>query len=492
VKTTFKLFLLLIFPVLLLFNSSCKKDNLGLETLTFSTDTLTFDTVFTTLGSTTRFFKVFNNSSKPIEIADIRLMGLVGNQFRMNVDGIPGTVFTNVEVPARDSIYVFVEVTVDPNSQNTPYVIIDDVQFVLNGELKTVHLQAFGQNAYFHYGENITTSTTWQNDKPHVVVSKDTVPGVFVRCGATLNISPGTKIFFASGAAMFIEGTLNANASTWSDSIVFQGVRLEQFYDDKPGQWFGLVFLRSAGCLSQGFFNHCVINESTNGVYAGAGLSSDINTYLGASNRPDVVINNTIIKNSQLHAIQAFNAKVLAENSLFIAAGDNMLKLWLGGDYTFNHCTAYNTGSRFLSHKKETLLLNNAVVSAGVTYLEPIKSVFTNSIIYGNLQNEIAFANSEGLNLTNFDHSFNYSILKTREDTLTLFSTSTNQLLFNQDPRLKNPDKGDYAPSDSIGYFSPAIDFAPTGLGSDIYDRPRPVSKTTNTTKFDAGAIETP
>jgi len=419
-------------------------------------------------------------------------MGLVGNQFRMNVDGIPGTVFTNVEVPARDSIYVFVEVTVDPNSQNTPYVIIDDVQFVLNGELKTVHLQAFGQNAYFHFGENIATSTTWLNDKPHVVISKDTIPGVFVRCGATLTISPGTKVFFASGAAMFVEGTLNANANSWSDSIVFEGVRLEQFYNDKPGQWFGIVFLRSQSCLSQGFFNHCVINESTNSIYAGAGLSSDITTYLGAANRPDVVIKNTIIKNSQLHAIQAFNAKVLAENSLFFAAGDNLLKLWLGGDYNFNHCTIYNTGSRFLSHKKEILLLNNAVVSAGVTYLEPIKSSFSNSIIYGNLQNEIAFANSEGLSLTNFDHTFAYSLLKTREDTLNLFSTTATQILFNQDPRLKNPDKGNYTPSDSLGYFSPAIDLAPTGLGSDIYNQPRPVSKTTNTTKFDAGAIETP
>ena len=93
----------------LLLNSSCRKEQFGNGNLTFSTDTLTFDTVFVTLGSVTRAFKVFNTSNKAVKVEDIRLKHLVGTQFRINVDGISGDHVTDVEIPAKDSIYIFVE-----------------------------------------------------------------------------------------------------------------------------------------------------------------------------------------------------------------------------------------------------------------------------------------------------------------------------------------------------------------------------------------------
>lgn len=493
VKKIFGVLVLLLVGGVWLFSSGCRKDNNANASLSFSTDTLTFDTVFATLGSTTKYFKVFNTSSKPVTIEDLRLMRLVGNQFRMNVDGINGDQFSNIEIPAKDSIYVFVEVTVNPNAASTPFVIIDDVSFLMNGKQSTVHLQAFGQNAHFHYGEEIASGNTetWNNDLPHVIISKDTVPGVYVRCGATLNINPGCKIFFAGNSALFVEGTLNANAATWSDSIVFQGARLEEFYDDKPGQWFGIVFLRN-GCAPQGSFNHCVVNESSYGIYAGAGLSSNLNEYLGAATRPNVSIKNSIVKNTQFNAVQGFNAKIEAENSLFYVSGDNLVKLWLGGDYKFTHCTLYNTGSRFVSHEKEILVLNNAVIDGNnVVYPEPINSVFNSCVIYGSLQNEIEFGNVDGTNLGNFVNEFNYSLLKAKSDTVALFSSVNNANLFNQDPRFKEPNKENFTPSDSAGYFSPIIDFAPSfSLSTDFFDKPRPVAKTSNANLFDAGAVE--
>src|SRR5690606_28614080 len=137
----------------LLFQSSCRKEQFGNGNISFTIDTLTFDTVFTSLGSTTKYFKVFNTDNKAVKVSDIRLMRLVGNQFRINVDGVNGDQFSDIEIPAKDSIYVFVEVTVNPNDQSTPFVIVDDVVFTINDKVSTVHLQAFGQNAHFHYGE---------------------------------------------------------------------------------------------------------------------------------------------------------------------------------------------------------------------------------------------------------------------------------------------------------------------------------------------------
>lgn len=458
----------------LLLNSSCRKEQFGNGSLSFSTDTLTFDTVFTSLGSTTKSFKVFNTDKKAVRIQNIQLMHLVGMQFRINVDGVYGDQFTDIEIPAKDSIYVFVEVTVNPTSAATPFVIIDDVSFMINGNTSTVHLQAFGQNAHYHYGEQISSDKTWSNDLPHVIISNGTVPGILIDCGATLNIQAGAKIFFAGNSAIFVQGTLNAVSTSWSDSIVFQGVRLESFYADKPGQWFGIVFLRSADCVPQGLFDHCIINESTYGIYAGAGLSTNFNDYLDPLQRPQVVIQNTIVKNSGSNAVYGFNAQITAENCLFYTAGENLVKFGLGGDYTFTNCTLYNTGSRFVEHKNETLLLSNLVaVNNTDVYQAPLTTKFTNCVVYGSLQNEVSFNNINEFNLTDFDNQFSYCDVKTKQDTFELFTNVHSNMLYNQEPLFKDAEEGNFTPIDSGGVTSPLINAGTFGPGLDIYGQPR-------------------
>lgn len=477
-------------PLLVLLLSNCRKEQFGDGNLSFSKDTLTFDTVFTSLGSTTRYFKVFNTDKKAVKISDLRLMHLTGTQFRINVDGVDGDQFSDIEIPAKDSIYVFVEVTVNPNSSATPFVIIDDVSFVVNGKESKVHLQAFGQNAHFHYGEEITGNKTWNNDLPHVILSHDTVPGVYVRCGATLKIQPGCRVFFAANSGLFIEGTLKAEAQTWSDSITFEGVRLEDFYTDKPGQWFGLVFLRNPDCVPQGSFDHCVVNESSYGIYAGAGTSTNLATYQGSIGRPVVSIKNSIVKNSSDNAVYGFNANITAENCIFYAAGDNLLKFGLGGEYKFTHCTIFNSGSKYVEHKTEALLLSNFVADGNNTvYPEPLQTIFTNCVVYGSLQNEISFNNYQDPpnNLTNFDNTFRYCDVKTKQDTFEMFTVVHENILHNSDPRFKSSDEGNFAPWDSSGYVSPLIDYAPTGLSPDIYGTHRP-----SKAKYDVGAVEVP
>ena len=474
-------------PVVLLLFSNCKKDQFGTGPLTFSNDTLTFDTVFTTLGSTTQYFKVFNNGKKQIKIDNIQLAHLVGTQFRINVDGVPGSQFSSVIIPPKDSIYVFVEVTVDPNNTTTPYVIIDKVNFTIGGKTQTVYLQAFGQNAYFHYGQVITSNTEWKNDKPHVIIGS-----VLVDCGMTLTIDKSCQVLFAAGSALYVDGNLNATATDWHDSIVFRGVRLEQYYNDQPGQWVGIVFLRTdtPTCVASGIFSHCIVNESTYGIYAGAGTSTSLADYENTTNSPNVTISNCIVKNTQSNAIYGFNANITATNCLFYAAGDNLVKLGLGGIYNFINCTLYNTGSSGLSHQQPTLLLSNFVSDGTTNYGAALNATFTNCLIYGNLTNEISF-NNVGGGVT-FNNSFSYCLMQTPSDTLAMNAITNTSNLFNQDPLLKNPGANDFTPSDTNGVLSPLIDYCPTGpsSGTDLFDHPRPVSKTSNTNKYDIGAIE--
>ena len=112
----FRFFRLLVFVAgcfLFAFNTACKKEQFNTTSgISFSTDTLTFDTLFSTLGSTTRFFTIKNTLKQPVKISSIKLAGGSASSYRINVDGDAGTAFTDVEIPAKDSIYVFVEVTI--------------------------------------------------------------------------------------------------------------------------------------------------------------------------------------------------------------------------------------------------------------------------------------------------------------------------------------------------------------------------------------------
>lgn len=137
---------------------SCRKDDFTTDSgakLSFSTDTLLFDTVFTTMSSTTKRIKVYNKNSDNIIISDIRLQNGANSQFRINVDGLSGNQHSNIEIRSGDSIYIFLEVTIDPNSVLSPFVVEEQLLFSTNGNNQKVHLMAWGQNAHYFTPKNM-------------------------------------------------------------------------------------------------------------------------------------------------------------------------------------------------------------------------------------------------------------------------------------------------------------------------------------------------
>ena len=121
-----------IFPIILLiFTYSCKKGNIqhdGTATLQFSQDTIMFDTVFTSIGSITKQLMVYNNNDFDI-YTNVELRENLEGNFRMNVDGEPGSKINNVFIGSNDSIFIFLEVTIDPTNTNTPYLVTDSIVF---------------------------------------------------------------------------------------------------------------------------------------------------------------------------------------------------------------------------------------------------------------------------------------------------------------------------------------------------------------------------
>ena len=189
--------------------------------LRFSVDTVMFDTIFTTVGSTTQYFTVQNPYNENVLISRIRLASGDFSNFRLNVNGEMENEVFDVEVPANDSIFIFVEVTIDPNGQNLPMVVQDSIEFTTNANIQDIKLIAYGQDFVPIRGENLGT-TTWTSEKPYLVYDY-----AYVDSSSVLTIEPGTKVYFHKGAGLYVKGSVEANG-TFQQPIVFLSDRLER------------------------------------------------------------------------------------------------------------------------------------------------------------------------------------------------------------------------------------------------------------------------
>jgi len=173
--------------------------------LEFSTDTVLFDTVFTTIGSTTRNFKIYNPYAQTIKVERIALAGDPLSPYRLNINGRSVNRMENVEILPHDSLFIFVEVTLDPSGLNNPLVVEDSVMFLTNGNDQAVKLIAFGQDVHLINGEFISTRT-WTNDKPYLVYNS-----MAIDTAQVLTIEPGVRIHFHRRSSLIVFGTLKVS-----------------------------------------------------------------------------------------------------------------------------------------------------------------------------------------------------------------------------------------------------------------------------------------
>ncbi|MDB4075460.1 MAG: right-handed parallel beta-helix repeat-containing protein [Crocinitomicaceae bacterium] len=360
--------------------SSCKKTTFySTENLSFSRDTVLFDTVFTTIGSTTQQFKIYNNDSKTITIEQIELMGGSASPFRINVDGMSGTNHANIELEGNDSLFVFVEVTLDPNNGTTPMIIEDQVRFRTNGTDQEVALIAYGQDAYFHttiFSQGILdiNSGVWPNDKPHVIYG-----AAIIDSATSLNIQQGTKIYLHDGAYLFnYKGQLNIEGSE-PNPVTFQGDRLEAAYDDISGAYYGIYMQEALPST----INYAVIKNATSGIHMFSEDPSNTDYTLKVSN--------TVIQNCASYGVFLYSgARIKAENCLISGNGVHSLLVLEGGDFNFNHCHLLGYGNG--ATPGAAVGISNHFVRDNIDYIASInEGTITNSVIYGFTDYELAY-----------------------------------------------------------------------------------------------------
>lgn len=371
--------------------------------LSFSTDTLSFDTVFSTIGSTTKQFMIYNTNSDPLNIESIMLASGEATGFRINVDGRKGSRFNNVGILAKDSMYVLVEVTVDPNGGDQPLLIEDSVLFTVNGIRQSVLLEAYGQDVNLMRGGIVIESdSTLRANRPYLVYDS-----VVVSSGARVNIEKGAIFYMHDKAKLVVEGSINA-LGTKDDPIVFRGDRLDYIlsdllpYDRTPGQWDGILFKSDS---YDNILENVIVRNGISGLYFEP----------SSVERNKIRIVDSQITNMETDLLYALNCDITAINSEFSNACGNVITL-VGGKYQFTHCTIANYMSlkkrefsnRIFPLESRTLyLINEAEITDGVNPAI-INARFDNCIIDGGFEDELSIKD-EG---SGFKHMFNHCLIK--------------------------------------------------------------------------------
>lgn len=220
--------------IVIIFLSSCEKPiRNDVSVLAFSDDTIFFDTVFSTIGSTTRELRVINISRDRLLIDNIYLAGGTQSPFRINIDGEPVLSKKQVQIFPRDSIIIFVDVIIDPINANHPVFISDSIIFETGGDAQKVFLNAWGQDIILFRDQVIQTST-WSQLKPYLIYGN-----LLVDTSQTLFIEKGVKVLFHKNSSMTVAGNIIVSG-TYDAPVLFASDRLEKPYYDVPGQWKGI------------------------------------------------------------------------------------------------------------------------------------------------------------------------------------------------------------------------------------------------------------
>lgn len=414
--------------------TSCKKPLIFSNgNLAFSKDTVVFDTVFTTIGSTTQQLKIYNKENRTVVIQEVELMGGANSPFRINLDGLIGTNFSEIELEGKDSLFCFVEVTLDPNGSILPMVIEDRIRFRTNGVDQYVILVAWGQDMYYHYSDILHDSLNlnegiWPNDKPHLIYG-----AAFVDSAKQLIIQQNTQIFMHKGAFLFnYKGTLIING-TKDQPVVIQGDRLESSYSDVSGQFYGVYFKEA---LSSSI-NYVEIKNGT------AGIHIEGNGNNGST--PTLTIRNSKIYNNASYGILNFSGGTIKAENCIISQNGYYAFFNLGGEaFDFLHCDllGYNNGDQ------QTPAVAITDYYQGDAY--NVTGSIRNSVIYGNLDGEIVF-DTVGIGANNFSIN-NCLVKRTPIGTAPVYVNN----LWNQDPVFKDILLHDF----SIWSTSPMINAA--------------------------------
>lgn len=459
----------LISLICILLWSSCRKDfdfePAQNSQLSFSSDTIFLDTLFTNIRSSTKILKVYNNSNDDISISQVKLRRGTDSKYQLNIDGLPnddssitttsGKVFENVEILAKDSIFVFVEATIDPTTDEIDLEnnYLDELQFQTSNGLREVQLFTKVIDADFSFNENPDRQfiTEQRDEKGDFIVlkgynlkdseldiTKDKARVIYgnavVPTGKTLTINAGSRIHFHRDSGLIIEDGANLTVigeisptdtdNPFKNGVIIEGDRIDEDFDNLPAQW-NFIWIRKGGKAT---FTNTIIKNATSGIFI-EGNGNEVT--------PNLVLENVQVYNSQTVGIQSNASFISGSNVVINQSGRSSINVEEGGTYNFTHSTFSNTFS-FGASSQSAIVLNNTPKKESDVVTTDLGVTFVNCIISGNKSDEIKVTNS---NEASFSSTFENCLINLRSNSPELDTENTAQFInciFNEKPKFQN------------------------------------------------------
>lgn len=316
-----------------LFLASCIEDGVttsAADQPEFSTDTVRMGSLLTLGPSPTSSFKVYNRHGKILNISEIGFRDDDAGQFRINVDGMSGRSFSNVEIRPNDSIFVFVEATLAETGQNLPVEVLAHIDFRVNGVTSTMPVKATGQDVTRLKGDTrFTEDTSLSPGKPYQVYDS-----VVVEAGVTLTLPQGTRLLMHDDAAIIVHGSLRIQGAV-DNPVEITGdrsgfVAASIPYEVMSGQWRGIRFSPAS---SGNVISHASIRNSEEGII--------LEHCGGTRELPALTIHNSVVRNTKNYVVEARYSSLVAVGCEFTDASLGILRL-VGGEHQVVQCTLGN------------------------------------------------------------------------------------------------------------------------------------------------------
>ncbi|HTO14995.1 MAG TPA: right-handed parallel beta-helix repeat-containing protein [Edaphocola sp.] len=433
--------------------SSCRKLSKTIDqgNISFSADTLLFDTVFTTQGTSTRMVKIYNNEKERINITSIRLFRGNGSPYFINVNGQSGKEVHDITIEGNDSIYVFASVLINPGQQDDPFIVEDRIIATVGTQDFNLPVIGYGQDAIY-ITDSVINTQTWTSNKPYVIIKN-----AWVDEGQTLTIQAGTKVFVHADSRLFVAGTLKIKG-TKEDIVVFQGDRIdrriyfdpEDFNNGVGGEWGGLYFTQSSynNQIDYALFKNggAVTNIFDTISVMGATIQVDRDTLGGT---PKLTMTNSTIRNSGGYGVLSFGGSIKAENCLFFGSILENLAFIEGGNYSVLGCTITGFTPRASSATESHYCVAATdffKVGNQPAIWSKLTAIFRNCIIYGNGQDEL-FLNSLENSPSLPNVTVENCLIKKKKD-FPVWANIANNNIFNLDPEFEKTATNNFSIAD--------------------------------------------
>ena len=362
--------------------------------LTFSQDTVAFDTLVSTIPSSTKTLYAFNDNDNGMRISTIQLESGSASHFRVNVDGrfLAGGSWNDFEVLKKDSLVIRIEMTPPEVGTDEPLYFKDRLLFTLeNGAQQAVVLSGGAIDAYIERkGLTIETDQTLHTNKPYVIYDS-----LVVKQGATLTLTAGTKLMFHDKAALHVYGKLMVQGTS-EKPVVLRGDRMDHMfdyllYDNTPSRWEGVIIHR--GSYGNEFYQ-CDLHSSCFGI-----ICEDTEETVPDETKPSVTLDCCILHNIGSDGLQLNNCVSRVTNTQISNTLGHTVNI-NGGSHLF----IYSTLAQFYPFTGNRGNALNLVSSAeGEEYGLLRRAHFVNCVITGYGEDVIM-----GENIVTDSHTCNY------------------------------------------------------------------------------------